>query len=218
MRQLLRQVVRQAIHCTVLGSDVRGNPGTLERADQEAVRRHPDRVRGPGAGAALAAVALTGCGSGDERPVELAANQPAVDSTRAVLGPFGFRHVRLGMPVQAAVATGELVRHAPADLADCRSFDLRGYPATELGAVDTENDHGVLGITAAGAMKTPEGIGIGSAEAAVRKAYRHLATGEGDAYTTAVPGNPKAYYLIQLAGGRVTELSLRLDAGSYDCD
>ncbi|GIM94358.1 hypothetical protein [Paractinoplanes toevensis] len=126
-----------------------------------------------------------------------------------VLGPNGIGKLTLGMSVADANATDQV--RVPADLAADKTEKCHVYAA---GGADIHfaRDHGLAVITAAAAVKTPEGIGAGATVADVAKAYPKLKDAEGTpeqqeqatGYLAApVPGNPKADYvfIFHVGGG-----------------
>ncbi|WP_188189247.1 hypothetical protein [Nonomuraea sp. SYSU D8015] len=67
---------------------------------------------------------------------------------------------------------------------------------------------GVVVIVAPPGARTPQGIGIGSAEAELKVAYPKLRRGPSGYPAATVPGNDQAYYLFNARKGKVVEMSL----------
>ena len=119
-----------------------------------------------------------------------------------VLGPDGYRGLRLGMTLEQAKATGDLkLVDAPRGglAAGCAGFRFTGQPAAPgQGVVEAGVDgyysaaHGLAAIFARPGMSTPEGIRLGSTWAQVHRAYPDgrfngdhywiVSTGPGTAY------------------------------------
>jgi hypothetical protein len=138
--------------------------------------------------------------------------KPTTKAPARRLGPTGWGALTLGMTYQQAGATG-LIDPWRGSGETCRYSNLRAAPA-EQGNI-TASNLGVVAIDAYGTMRTPEGIGLGSTKAAMRRAYPEWepfdepSTGDGRGYAR-VPGNSKATYRIVTAGSRVAELTLQL--------
>lgn len=119
-----------------------------------------------------------------------------------VLGPDGYRDLRLGMTLAQARATGDFALVGVPDgsvTTGCAGFRFAGRPPAQgQGPGDITVDgyysarRGLAAIFARPGMATPEGIGLGSTWAEVRKAYPHgrfnadhywiVSTGAGTAY------------------------------------
>jgi hypothetical protein len=164
-----------------------------------------------GAGVPLTAATPAPAAPSDEPSATTAAPSPAgsqpASGTR--IGPFGLGALRLGMTYRQAEATGLLthVRHE----GDSWEATLRGSAKAKV-LISTRS--GVEVIDAYGAIRTPEGVHIGSTRAAVKAAYPSWknVTGpdlDGRGYGPAA-GNPAAWYRIVTYQGKVVELALQL--------
>lgn len=142
------------------------------------------------------------------------------------LGPDGFGRVRLGMPLEQAMATGQLTRRAGGGV-PCRMASETGTGPGPSGNVTVSVQYGVAKIQAYPGVTTPEGIGLGAGldelwhayPDTVVETYRDMGVGidMDDHYRTAVPGNPKATYRFFVnAKGRVDAMLLVL--ATQDCD
>lgn len=149
------------------------------------------------------------------------APKPTAEAT-LVLGPNGYGKLKLGMSYQAASATGLIDPWRAGNNTHCqKSTNLKAAPDDSHGYVFYSTNLGLEIIEAYGrSMRTPEGIHIGSASAAVLRAYPDWASPDqgtiqnGRGYAD-VPGNSKAAYRFMMKKGKVTELTLQYN--KQDC-
>ena len=168
------------------------------------------RLLGPVAAAVLVATALmTWGGAAEGTPASVSA---AARHGSEVLGPVGYRKLRLGMSRAQVVRTHQA---RVAKRGTCSTLRLRAHPKAG-GYVSAR--HGLVAIFAAGPMHTPEGIRVGSTRAQVRAAYPHLRDGANGSYTR-VPGNRRAEYLFEFrgTGPRAKAYELALASRTQDC-
>ncbi|MBO2454215.1 hypothetical protein J4573_44510 [Actinomadura barringtoniae] len=189
------------------------------------------------AGATAGVMVLAGCGSekaGEPKSaatttaVQPSATTPAAAPSRPIapgepnpgagkegeLGPFGFGSVKLGMTAAQAKGTG-LVQIKSKPSAGCGSFILiPGASDVVPGKGFISKKLGIASIFAGKTVRTPQGIGLGSTTAQVKKVYPALQEGPNLSFV-AVPGNPKATYSFLMSAGKVSELALDLKA--QDC-
>jgi hypothetical protein len=166
---------------------------------------------------------LSGCGTpappapAAPSPSAPAATRPADQPADTVLGPDGWRDVRLGMTAAAARATGHFPSTPAPDTEGCVLWDAAGGSA--LSGVYVSRRQGVSAIIAAPgaapgkAVHTPEGMQIGWPRARATAAYPGAIATEGEEASRPVievPGHPKAAYRIDLEGDRVSSLALQL--------
>ncbi|WP_157430059.1 hypothetical protein [Actinomadura oligospora] len=157
----------------------------------------------------------TAPGSGGFAPGEPTPNGGGPASGASTLGPSGFGALKLGMTSVNAKATGEIVLKRAPRGGGCGTFDLKAHPAgaNAVGGYVSPR-YGVASIVARPGMRTPEGIGLGSTLAQVKRAYPRLLAGVNGS-SAPVPGNPKAVYSLLMANDKIRELSLDLKA--QDC-
>ncbi|HET8602845.1 MAG TPA: hypothetical protein VFM09_02885 [Marmoricola sp.] len=165
-----------------LGKDLAAGPPHPWPPDQ--VRRRGDRLRhrrtalqALGAAAALA-VAVTGGVMLTGQPSRPQPTAPVIThpgrphhAGRHVLGPDGYRGLRLGMDAAQVRATGDAtVPRVPASgCAGIRLTDRPRRPHRVDGYLSAR--YGLVAVYARSDMATPEGIHPGSTFAQVRKAY-----------------------------------------------
>ena len=145
-----------------------------------------------------------------------AAGGQAAATTENVLGPDGFGPIKVGMSLSDAIATGKVGEPVGGN-------DLcRGYKwAYSSGPVlIISKAHGVYSIpgTAAGA-RTPEGVGVGSTAAEVKKAYPKAVDGWQNGVAnirTTTPQNPANRYTFGLKEGKVVGFALQA-VNARDC-
>lgn len=140
------------------------------------------------------------------------ATTPSKPQTRSsgVLGPDGYGALKIGMSFDDALATGLLVTSAKPPVG-CGTYDL----AEGTGAVDSvriSEKAGVNQIWATGAS-TPEGIGVGSTEEAVKKTYPSAAQNQYGQYV--VPSAPGVTYDLAVHTGTVNQFHLTSE--NQDC-
>jgi len=136
-----------------------------------------------------------------------------------VLGPDGYRDLRLGMTLAEARATGDLrLVDAPrsAVATGCAGFRLTDQPAGDKNSVDGYYSaaHGLAAVFARPGMSTPEGIGLGSTWAEVHQAYPH-GRFNADHYWIVRTGPGTSYEFGIDHTRTVHELGLMLDAQDY---
>ncbi|MEO6701129.1 MAG: hypothetical protein ABIP57_06480 [Jatrophihabitantaceae bacterium] len=141
----------------------------------------------------------------------------------AVLGPEGLRALKLGMTRVQALRTGEItISTLPASALapGCIGFDLTANRMPRPNRVDgyISAKYGVVAIWAPAGVRTPQGVGVGSTLAAVKRAYPTIDVTKtiNGGPTVRTPGNPQAFYQLPYgAGDKVTSLSLL--SQSQDC-
>lgn len=156
----------------------------------------------------------------------------------AVLGPYGYGDLQLGMPWQKVTADGALRQVTKVDSAGCLRYTLvvgptrtvlpaapatpslaagtstaaivPGYLAVEQVVVSVRD--GVVELIAGPMLRTPEGIGVGSSREDLLDAYPKLPLPDrGGSASVAVDDNPIASYQFEVSNeGYVTSFSLRL--------
>ncbi|WP_216204606.1 hypothetical protein [Amycolatopsis aidingensis] len=134
----------------------------------------------------------------------------------AELGPDGYGTLKLGMTTQQAEATGEIVPYQGPDPGaginpECGFYDLTDRPGQPAGlTVLISPTLGVADIVGYPGVRTPQGIGIGSTEEALRAAYPSWNPAEPDGFFVPVPENPDAIYEFNTRDGRVNHLAIRI--------
>ncbi|MEU7900328.1 hypothetical protein AB0B45_46785 [Nonomuraea sp. NPDC049152] len=130
------------------------------------------------------------------------------------LGPYGLGGVQLGMSAKDATATGKVVQKTRAGA--CSGWDLKAHPSGRDGVgMWISKKLGVAMIFAPEGVKTPQGIGLGSTQKQLNKAYPKLKRAASGFPIAKVPGNPKAYYYFLLSKNKIYEMGLALS--NQDC-
>jgi hypothetical protein len=148
------------------------------------------------------------------------ATQPAADPTYK-LGPTGIGPLKLGMTRAQAEATGIVNKFiSPADTNSvCPWQSTVRHPSGIGSQVYISTKLGVAIIEAAGPLKTPDGIGIGSSRADVLRAYPGFRLIDGTVDNgkgfAKVPGNSNASYHFAFQNGTVYYLVLAIS--NQDC-
>jgi len=117
---------------------------------------------------------LIGC-AGAATAAPLHSSGPRLPHRQAVLGPHGYKSLRLGQSEHAAEKTGLLVDKQPAK--GCDFYYLKrseGRPNVG-GGVFVDHSRGVVVISGTNRSRTPEGITMGSGLKRVKAAYPGLA-------------------------------------------
>ncbi|RLK60123.1 hypothetical protein [Actinokineospora cianjurensis] len=145
----------------------------------------------------------TAVGSTPTRPQPQAKRGP-------VIGPDGYGTLKLGMSQREAVATGRILSEpVGGGSPECRAHDAPGQ-VEGAGAVGISDQYGVSIIFGYGGAHTPEGIGVGSTSAEVKRAYPDLKQGWPESHqVTAVPGHSGNRYDFAVVDGKVVQFSLR---------
>ncbi|WP_067501254.1 hypothetical protein [Actinoplanes sp. TFC3] len=125
------------------------------------------------------------------------------------------------MTSKQATATGMITKWEGTEEAKCSLYSsLKGYPDARVAAGSTQ---GVQVIDGRPGLRTPEGIGIGSSESAVRDAYSGWKVAAADDPVgdhrgfVKVPGNADAYYRMMIKNKKVSELALEsADQSCYE--
>ncbi|GAA1953441.1 hypothetical protein [Amycolatopsis minnesotensis] len=136
-------------------------------------------------------------------------SKPQARST-GVLGPSGYGALKIGMSFDDAMTTGLLGATAKAPVG-CATYDL-AEGAAAVDSVRISATAGVNQIWATGAA-TPEGIGVGSTEEAVKKAYPSAAMNSSGQYV--VPSAPGVTYELAVHSGTVNQFHLTSE--NQDC-
>jgi hypothetical protein len=158
------------------------------------------------------------------------------DGRALVLGPYGYNKLLLGMRWQEAQATGLFQASSPGKVsADCLRYTVlvdqiyvlktKAPPTPSAGSVPVQDKlevlvsvrDGVVQLIGGPLLRTPEGIGVGSARQDLAEAYPKLdLPTRGGTTVVQVNQNPNAIYVFGLSGtGTVTSFSLRL--AKSDC-
>lgn len=143
-----------------------------------------------------------------------------------VIGPDGLGELKLGMQWQKNNAVDRLVRFSgnPATFDGCIEGKLlaaNGANTEPFAGVYLSKKLGIVSISTFKNVHTPDGIGIGSTVADVKKAYpdfeKTLVNGEAQYRdpTLSVPGNPKAHYEISFIKNKVNSFQIVLNG--EDC-
>lgn len=118
------------------------------------------------------------------------------------------------MTAEQAQATGKIVSKKSSG--ECSGWDLKAQPTgSDSVGLYVSKKVGLALIASPAGVKTPQGIGIGSTDAELRKAYPKLEESASGNLFIAVPGNPEAVYNFQLSNGKLDGLSLALK--NQDC-
>jgi hypothetical protein len=181
----------------------------------------------PAAAAVATIVAVTTAGSATAEagrgsaltPAETHASVSAPAPAR-VLGPVGLGRLKLGMNRAQALASGVIARIDPANGA-CALIHLVGSPTTpNSGDGYLSRQYGIVSILPPAGVKTPEGIGVGSTIAAVKRAYPgtvyNTSTRQDGGPRAAVPGHANEYYSLPDGGTGIVQ-RIGLVMRSQDC-
>jgi hypothetical protein len=159
---------------------------------------------------------LTACGNKDGGGTKSGASSPATSAAAAKadpakFGPNGYGGYTLGESMADAKAAGLDVNESGACLS---SGEIKA--ASGVADVLISTKLGIYLIYTGDPIATPEGIKVGSTLDEAKKAYPGLTgvskdypAGEGPNYV-AVPGNDKVTYELNVTGGKVDKLSMRL--------
>jgi hypothetical protein len=135
---------------------------------------------------------------------------PPVDVVDAVFGPSGYGPLELGMPLDAAVATGALGQALWDDGVCAR------YPVNGGGHVLISHRYGTTRIAAGPSAGTPEGIGFGSTVAEVRAAYPDATD-----YRYGLTAGPYGFYVEgpeqEVYPDELAVIDMRIEQLSTDC-
>lgn len=146
---------------------------------------------------------------------------PTRTATALVLGPTSLGRLTIGMTVAQARATDMIVSYR-GSAGSCGYSRLRSAPA-DGGTVTHSPRKGIIAIAAYGAIRTPEGIKLGSSLEQVRDAYADFSANPEDDPTSDGTGRSVAgtrdgdhvHYRITFRNYRVAELELEHD--EQDC-
>ncbi|WP_116044551.1 hypothetical protein [Amycolatopsis palatopharyngis] len=133
-------------------------------------------------------------------------SEPSSEALQSpVLGPDGYRGLKLGMSFSDATATGELAagKETPPPPEGCGIYELtEGDSAVREVVVSAER--GIVTFSASGA-RTPEGIGAGSSLDQVQQAYPEAESGSA---TYSTPTGGGGSYVFYVADEQVDSLQL----------
>lgn len=155
-------------------------------------------------GKSYAAVPGTGFPSGSEQPI---------------LGPAGYKALKLGLNENDAVATGLIGGKQAIGQCDWYYLAPGEGPQNPGNGVVISPSRGVVSIPGTERSRTPEGIVMGSVNNSagstldeVKRAYPNLAHQPGDPdfiFRTPIAANPDAYYRFAMGGDtKVKDISL----------
>lgn len=150
------------------------------------------------------------------------AETPPADTAWTVL-PGGYGPLRVGMtPAEAAAAAGQPVRYAPqGEGTTCGYAALDSATARHAWLMFNEGTLARVDVHDGSTVRTPEGIGLGSTEAAVEAAYPGLRRApnkyvpDGEDLTVLAPGDSTRRYVFETSpegtvtsfrGGRMDEV------------
>ncbi|MBO3752007.1 hypothetical protein J5X84_38570 [Streptosporangiaceae bacterium NEAU-GS5] len=142
-----------------------------------------------------------------------AAPADAAPLSERTFGPTGYDHVRLGMTVRQARATGRIDHRVKTGSGRCTGWRLKGR---RKGAVLISKKYGVAAIAVASRARTPQGVGLDSLRWELKRAYPDLKFHSDPARAdVAVPGHPNARFDFGFKDGKVARLLLTL--AGQDC-
>lgn len=176
----------------------------------------PSTSRTPGARAEARAESgppsvATPMATGSEQAGRRMPPVPDEAAERRLLGPEGYRSLRLGMSYDEIRETGMLADPKSPPPRNCVRYRLAEGDAAVRAILVSEN----VGLVAlvANRASTPEGIAVGSTREQLERAYD--ATEADDPARYEIATGAAGYYLFRVDGDRVSELSLVAD--EQDC-
>lgn len=129
---------------------------------------------------------------------------PASAAPAPKLTSYGYGKLKIGQSKKQALQTG-MIKVSGQSGAGCTTFVFK-KPKAASGYLS--NKYGVIAIFAAKSMKTPKGIGLGSTEKAVKKAYPKLKHTVNISFTPAPGSKVAQYWFLFDKNDKVYEMGL----------
>ncbi|MBO3744988.1 hypothetical protein J5X84_02835 [Streptosporangiaceae bacterium NEAU-GS5] len=154
------------------------------------------------------ALIVAGVGAGAAQAGTATATQTTSTTAQAkgTFGPRGFDGIKLGMSLKKVKATGKITHEAVTENGKCSLWEWKKHPDR---GVFTSKKLGVIGIVVAAKERTPQGVGLGTTKAKLKKIYPKIKfdklSGQG---ILKVGGKPKAKYVFDIEDGRIYQMNL----------
>lgn len=146
-----------------------------------------------------------------QRP-RVSTSVPTTNSSTApaepiVLGPDGFRQLKLGMTEQQAQATGMLEGNSISTDLVCTQYKFNDNNASQV-TVYISRQGGVVAIGGNFGTRTAEGIGIGANTGQLKRAYPNLIQRGNGTYIAKVSGRKKFQYQFSISQQKVSAITI----------
>ncbi|MBO0839638.1 MAG: hypothetical protein J2O49_02320 [Sciscionella sp.] len=136
-----------------------------------------------------------------------ATSAPTAPNEPIVLGPDGFRQLKLGMTEQQAQATGMLEGNSISTDLACTKYQFSGTNSDRV-TVYVSHQFGVVAIGGDLGTRTAEGVAIGTNTGQLKRTYPDLVQRDAGTYVARIAGRNKFQYQFEISQQKVSAITI----------